>query len=92
MYTFSKVLLALLLCTAMVQSYEQLDDYDEMMDYFVETSLLPTIQIYYNRHFGTSRQFDDFLSALQETEYKNKDFARFALIDCEKIKGNSLLR
>jgi hypothetical protein len=92
MYTFSRLLLAVLLCTAVVHSYEQLDDYDRMMEYFVETSLMPTIQIYYNRHFGTSRQFDDFASALEETEYKNKDYARFALIDCEKIKGSSLLR
>lgn len=89
MYTFSKVLLALLVCSVLVQSYDQLEDYDKLIDYYGETSLLPTIHIYYNRHFGTSRQFDDFLSALQETEYKNKDYTRFALINCEKIKGNS---
>lgn len=65
MYTFSRLLLAVLLCTFMVQSYEQLEDYDKIMEYFVETSLIPTIQIYYNRHFGTSRQFDDFASALE---------------------------
>lgn len=92
MYTFSKLLLALFLCTVMVQSYEKLEDYDKLMEYLVETSLMPTVQIYYNRHFGTSRQFDDFVSALEETEYKNKDYARFVLIDCDKIKGNYLLR
>lgn len=50
-------------------------------------SQFPIIHLYHNRHFSASRQFQDFLEVLEETEYRNRDYVRFVLTDCEQFKG-----
>jgi hypothetical protein len=47
--------------------------------------------VYYNRHFGKSRQFNDFLEVLEDTEVKTKDYARILLTNCDKTISNCVL-
>jgi len=45
------------------------------------------LHVYYNRHFGRSRQFQDFLEVLHDTELQTRDYAKFILTDCETVKS-----
>ena len=85
-------LLVLLLCVWPGCSYDQFDKYAEIMHYYEEQSQYPIVHVYYNRHFRNSRQFEDFVEVIEETEYRNKDYAKFMLTDCDKIqcKGSSI--
>lgn len=47
----------------------------------------PTFHTYYNRHFGKSRQFNDFLEVLEDVNVKVKDYALLLLTDCDKANG-----
>lgn len=76
------ILIFLCLCVIAIYGYDQLDDYDHIMHYYEENSHFPIVHTYYNKHFSTSRQFEDFTNTVEETEYRNKDFAKFLLSDC----------
>jgi len=60
------------------------------MVYYEEYSYFPIVHVYYNKHFKKSRQFEDFLEVIEVTEYRNKDFSKFLLTDCDKIQGNNI--
>jgi hypothetical protein len=79
------LLLGALLC--LCASYEQINGHDELMNFHEQNSQYPILHVYHNHHFSQSRQFQDFLEVLEETEYRNRDYARFVLSDCEHFKG-----
>jgi hypothetical protein len=68
-------------------AYDQHNDIDYIMHYYEEQSQFPIVHTYYNGHFSRARQFEDFLAVLEEAEYRNKDYARFLLTDCDTLKG-----
>jgi hypothetical protein len=74
--------LLLLTLVAACVAYEQMDNSDQLMNYHEQHSQYPIIHVYHNRHFSQSRQFQDFLEVLEETEYRNRDYVRFVLSDC----------
>lgn len=78
--------LSIMLCLWVGQAYDQHDDYKYIMHYYEENSQYPIVHAYYNDHFSKSRQFEDFLGILEETEYRNKDFGKFLLTNCEKLE------
>lgn len=78
-------LVLFLLCLSLINAYDQSDNYDEIMQYYEDNSYFPIVHVYYNRHFKNSRQFEDFVEVVEETEYRNKDYARFLFTDCDKI-------
>jgi hypothetical protein len=57
-------LILFLFCLTLINTYDQSDNYDEIMHYYEENSYLPIVHIYYNRHFKNSRQFEDFLEVI----------------------------
>ena len=70
-------------------AYDQHDNFKYIMGYYEENSQYPIIHAYYNQHFSSTRQFEDFLAVIEETEYRNKDYARFLLTNCEKMECKS---
>jgi hypothetical protein len=84
--TAPKVLLLVLLFV-FVSSYEKLDSHKSLIEYYEDYSHYPLFHVYHNRHFSKSIQFEDFLEVLEEVEYRNKDWAKFVLTDCEKVPG-----
>jgi hypothetical protein len=78
------LLLLLLVCWG--SSYDQHDDFKWIMSYYEDNSQYPIIHAYYNHHFSSTHQFTDFLAVLEETEYRNKDHARFLLTNCDNMK------
>lgn len=75
----------LLLAVGLACCYERLDNENEILNYYEENSQYPIFHMYHNKHFSRSRQFEDFLDVLEETEYRNHDYARFLLTDCENV-------
>jgi len=55
------------------------------MHYYEEYSSYPIVHIYYNKHFKNSKQFQDFVEVIEETEYRNRDYSRYLLTDCDKV-------
>lgn len=47
--------------------------------------------LYHNRHFGKSRQYQDFLEVLEDTELRTRDYAKIIITDCEKVKSTPVL-
>lgn len=88
MSSFLRSALALLVVVTLVTAYDKIDGYNELMNYYEENSQFPILHIYHNRHFSKSRQFEDFLEVWEETEFRNRDVARFVMTDCENLKGN----
>jgi hypothetical protein len=74
------VLALALLCAAI--GFEKIDDYDKLMHYHEDNSQFPIVHVYHNRHFSQSRQFNDFIEVLEETEFRCRDYVRFVLTDC----------
>lgn len=52
------------------------------MAYHEDNSQYVIIHVYHNHHFSKSRQFEDFLEVIEETEYRNQDYTKFVLTDC----------
>jgi hypothetical protein len=57
------------------------------MGYHEHNAQYVLLHVCYNRHFGNSRQFRDFLEVLEDVEYKVRDFCKVVLTDCEVEKG-----
>lgn len=84
--SFTRItVVSLLLLAAAVLAYDRIDDYDHIMHYYEEHSHFPIVHTYFNRHFSSAPQFEDFTNTIEETEYRNKDYVKFLLTDCEQI-------
>lgn len=55
------ILVIIALCIIFAQSYDKIDDHNEIMIYYEENSFMPIMHVYYNRHFSKSKQFQAFI-------------------------------
>ena len=68
-------------------SYEQLDTKKQYLSFLESHSSYPIFQLFYNRHFRKSRQFQDFKEIIEEVENKVKDYAKIVFTDCDEAFG-----
>lgn len=85
-----RMLLVLAMCLWFGVSYVELNNKNEIYHFYEEHSHMPIMQLFHNRHFAKSRQFQDFLDVVEETEYRNKDYAQIVLTDCEHVTGTCI--
>lgn len=76
------VVLALSLAT----SYVRISEISKLQAYYNDNFHYPIIQIFHNDYFLRSAPFEDIESVFQEAEYKFKDFSRYVMFNCEKVK------
>jgi hypothetical protein len=43
---------------------------------------MPIMHVYYNRHFSKSKQYQNFLEVIEETEYEAGSYSKILLTDC----------
>jgi hypothetical protein len=57
------------------------------MAYYEDNSFMPILHVYYNWHFSKSRQWQNFLEVVEDTEFEVGSYARIMLTDCEYAKS-----
>lgn len=58
-------IITVLLLASTALGYDQVDDYDHIMHYYEEYSQFPIVHVYYNRHFSSAPQFEDFTNTIE---------------------------
>lgn len=81
------VLLTTILLLTLVGAVEQADTEQEIGVIMEAYSHMPILHIFYNRHFGKSRQFEDFKDVINEVELDTKKYAKIIFTNCENSKG-----
>lgn len=83
----TRMILLLVFLLSCCLGLDRLDSKEQISHYYEEYSHFPVVNCFYNRHFSSSPQFEDFINTLEEVEYRNHDHVKVLLTDCDKFKG-----
>lgn len=75
-----------LLALSLASSYVRISEISKLQAYYNDNFHYPIIQIFHNDYFLRSAPFEDIESVFQEAEYKFKDFSRYVMFNCERVK------
>lgn len=76
-----------MLVLTLASSYVRISDIQKLQAFYNDNFHYPIVQIFHNDYFLRSAPFEDIESVFQEAEYKFKDFSRYVMFNCEKVKS-----
>jgi hypothetical protein len=68
-------------------TYPELNEQHDVFSYYEQKSFTPLLHLFFNRHFRTSKQFENLEIILNELKEDIRDFGEIIYTDCDKNQG-----